>query len=700
VLITAHAFIMIFLRAVSVVFVYIYKYWMVYITMIFMKILRLFECLIKRLTYFRRKRIKDNSMSRKRKWGAIDNLKKFTLAKLAKVRLGLPKFKFLHGLHGRYFYYQRDIDNTTEIKESWNVDKLLNCKLVYSNETNDDLKLKSQILANSRVILVKSKTRFMGLPKFCKKYGNGESVVAVKVRFYTTTVTCSEGKGTQSISHINLNRSTWCDSNKCNNIFIYDNLLDTNFIWNAYTKIYKIKDTNNKTLYPSSNININYIIEKLKNHSFTFKPLKQIYLKNSKGKKHHLSIPSLKDKVVLQAIQMTLEKVYEPIFLTTNHDFRTEQSIKSTFKAITKWSDVDWFLEGNLNQCFHSRQHHLLIKILNKKINNKQFLDLCWKAIKIKYINFSNINIKKNNIISTAQENTLASLLARILLHELDLFVNTLIISSKKSGPITKENSKYKKLHTKIWNLSQCFLPSWRYKLLSKEKQQQQWAECLQLEKLKQQLPLIVKENGFRVYYTRYATNFLIGVRSKETFAKKLTLKLNKFLQSKLRLSLFKTKIKSAITNRAYFLGTYVKVITSKAWSQPNRNDSFIQINQKIKAPQKYIHCLAPIKNIVKKLWEHGICKIYNFKNYRVIPTKKTSWIHLSINEIIRKYNYIWNSLANYYYFVYNRPQLTFIHYLLLHSAACTLMNKLKLSSRAKVFKKFGRHLLRTKKKN
>lgn len=89
------------------------------------------------------------------------------------------------------------------------MDKLLNCKLVYSNETNDDLRLESQILANSRVILVKPKflNRFMGLPKSCKRYGNGVFIVAVKARFYTTTVISSEGEGTHSVSHTNLNRS-------------------------------------------------------------------------------------------------------------------------------------------------------------------------------------------------------------------------------------------------------------------------------------------------------------------------------------------------------------------------------------------------------------------------------------------------------------------------------------------------------------
>ena len=81
--------------------------------------------------------------------------------------------------------------------------------LVYTNETKDSLRLESQIFANSRVILVKRNKpiMLMGLPKSCKRYGNGVSVVAVKSRFYTTTVIGSEGEGKQSVSSVSLNRS-------------------------------------------------------------------------------------------------------------------------------------------------------------------------------------------------------------------------------------------------------------------------------------------------------------------------------------------------------------------------------------------------------------------------------------------------------------------------------------------------------------
>ena len=209
VLVTSHAFLMIFLCAVSVVFVYNCKIRVLNLLPNFTKLLGLFGCPIKRLTYFKGKLIKDNSMSLKRRCGVVDCPKNSMWAKLAMVRGGFSKFEFQHDLHGRYFQYQLNIFNTTEVRRRWHVDKLLNCKLVYTNETDDNLRLESQIFANSRVILVKHNKliMLMGLPKSCKRYGNGVFIVAAKSRFYTTSVIGSEGEGKQSISSLSLNRS-------------------------------------------------------------------------------------------------------------------------------------------------------------------------------------------------------------------------------------------------------------------------------------------------------------------------------------------------------------------------------------------------------------------------------------------------------------------------------------------------------------
>lgn len=493
------------------------------------------------------------------------------------------------------------------------------------------------------------------------------------------------------------------DLNNCNIFNIYKRLLSSDFLWKAYWEVSNKKGANTKsindeTLDGFSEIEVNYIIQKLKDHSYTFKPIKRIYVEKSNGKKRPLGIPNPRDKVVLKAMSMVLEEIYEPLFLNTSHGFRSNFGTHTALESVTKWTGTQWFIEGDISACFDSIQHSLLIKILSKEVKDKQFMDLCWKAIRVNYVEFPNLNIEKKNIVGTHQGSTLSPILSNIFLHELDMFVNTLIIESKTSGPTSKENLEYKKIHTKISTLRQPFLPSWRYKPLSEEKKKQRLSEILCLEKLRRQLPSILKSNGFRIYYVRYADDFLIGVNGNEIIAKTLRLKIEEFLKSELQLLLnvSKTKIISAITNRAFFLSAYVRAMTSRINDQPTRKQSTTKTGRKVRAriPQGYNRCFVPIENIVKKLRDQGICRIYNFKNRQIIPTKKTSWIHLDIGAIIQKYNYLWNGLLNYYSFAYNRSQLNYVQYLLLHSAACTLMNKLKLSSRAKVFKKFGKELI------
>jgi retron-type reverse transcriptase len=75
----------------------------------------------------------------------------------------------------------------------------------------------------------------------------------------------------------------------------------------------------NETLDGFSKADISSIIRKLKDHSFSFKSVKRIYIEKPDGRKLPIGIPSPKDKIVLKAMSMILEKVYEPIFLETNH---------------------------------------------------------------------------------------------------------------------------------------------------------------------------------------------------------------------------------------------------------------------------------------------------------------------------------------------------------------------------------------------
>jgi nicotine oxidoreductase len=351
-------------------------------------------------------------------------------------------------------------------------------------------------------------------------------------------------------------------------------------------------------------------------------------------------------------------------------------------------------LEGDIKKYFDTINHHKLIEILNEEIKDKEFIDFIWKAIKAEYVSVLEKKIEYSEI-NKSQGYTLSSMLSNIYLHKLDKFMEQLVEKSKKTGPTSINNTKYKKIHTTISNNKQISQKIYRYNKYYKLKIQDKTSMFLNLKEKKSVLKSkIINKVSYRIYYVRYADDFLIGVDGTKSKANEIKEQVKIFIKEELllELNIEKTKIISAIKSRVLFLGSHIRISKSSTYDQKRRINSYMNNGRKIRAknPIRCILMLAPIEKITKKLAEEGICKIKNFSKREVIPCRKTAWLNLESHNIINKYNKIWKGILNYYSFAYNRCQLNFIQYLIQHSAACTLMSKLKISSRAKIFKKFG----------
>jgi hypothetical protein len=204
-----------------------------------------------------------------------------------------------------------------------------------------------------------------------------------------------------------------------------------------------------------------------------------------------------------------------------------------------------------------------------------------------------------------------------------------IIEESRNTGKTSKDNPEYKRIHTKISNLRQYFSPNYRYnKTLGAEQVQARKEEILRLEKERAKLASTIPADGFRIYYVRYADDFLVGVNGSFKTAESIRRDIIDFLESKLNLkvNLEKTKITDA-RDGALFLGAKLKRHVSRTNDQKRRSNSTTAdgITVRARNPQGGIIALAPIDRIVRKLADQGICRIRDINKRDVIPTRKTA---------------------------------------------------------------------------
>ena len=543
----------------------------------------------------------------------------------------------------------------------------------------------------------------VGLPKSRKRYGNGGLVVvATKTQVFSNTskVMFRECEVIQrrELTTFNLVMGHKKLVQNLDNRFYLDKICNPERLIQAHKLVSKKKASSSKgidseTLDIYSKDTIYSVSNNLKDHSFKFKPIKRVEIPKSNGGVRKLGIPTPRDKVIQKVMAMALEEIYEPKFLNSSHGFRPKRGTHSALKSVTGWNGTKWFIEGDISKCFDTLDHHILEQLLKKEISSKPFIDLYWKAVKSHYLNPIN-KVEEFSSMGVSQGGVISPILSNIYLHELDKFMQIKVEKSKKSGPTSIDNPEYKKVHTKISNIRQYFSPTYRRnRSLTKEQEQKRLKEILRLEKIRGKYPSTVQGSGYRVYYVRYADDFLIGINGPRHIAEKLKQELQKFLLDKLNLTLNSEKTKLTRSDQgAYFLGARLKRHASGTNDQKRRTNPTTKTGRKVRArvTQGRIIALAPLEHLIRKLQSQGICRIRNLRKHDVIPTRKTAWTNLDLVTIVKKYNDVWQGLLNYYSFAYNRSQLNWIQYLLHHSLACTFMNKLKFNSRRQVFKKYG----------
>ena len=411
-------------------------------------------------------------------------------------------------------------------------------------------------------------------------------------------------------------------------------------------------------------INEQYFMDlanELKKEKYQPKPTKRVFIPKTGGKMRPLGIPVIEDQIVQNALLFILEAVFEKTFSDKSHGYRPNRGAHTTCKNIRKWKGVSWFIEGDIVSCFDTINHNKLMEIINLEIKDQQIIDLLWKYLKAGVVID---NQYQKTTIGVPQGAIISPILSNIYLHCFDLYIDKLkkeFDTEKPSEPNPEYVSAKSRLRSK--------------KIVDKKRGYKE------LRDIKSTI-----RTGLKLDYVRYADDWLLGIWGSKKDGIKILEKIVIFFKEKLdlELSIEKTKITHAGKEKVQFLDYEI-------YSPTPKESFFEKGNVKKRASHVSIYIDAPYNKLKKQLIDENILVE---KNGKWLINAVTHWINYDHAEIVYRYNWMINGYLNYYSHVNN---LNIFHkligFVLRQSCAITLGRKLKLRSRNKVFKKFGKNL-------
>lgn len=429
---------------------------------------------------------------------------------------------------------------------------------------------------------------------------------------------------------------------------LYRNLYNPDFYLLAYKNIYAnggsmTPGVNGITIDGMSSQRIAKLIESLKDRSYQPNPARRTYIakKNNPAKKRPLGIPSGDDKLVQEVIRMLLESIYEPNFSDASHGFRPQKSCHTALTKIQKtFTGAKWFVEGDIKACFDSFDHHVLIDILHKRIDDEAFISLMWKFLKAGYMEQWQYHMTYSG---TPQGSGMSPILANIYLNELDRYMGE--YKARFYKPTRTANPAHRNMASKIFYYKAKNDKVWDD--LSVEEKKECARTLRQMRSEQRKLPTHpVQETSYKaIQYVRYADDFIVGVIGSHEDAKKLKQDLTVFLKEKLGLTLSTEKAK--ITNtaeNARFLGYDISVSRSQDIKR-------LKNGKRQRVYSGVVQLRMPLEKWTAKLLEYGAIRIKKDESgkerWKTMPRGKL--INRTDIEILSRYNSEIRGLYNYY---------------------------------------------------
>lgn len=147
--------------------------------------------------------------------------------------------------------------------------------------------------------------------------------------------------------------------------------------------------------------------------------VERVDIRKPNGGIRTLGIPTVKDRLIQQAISQVLSKHYEPTFSKYSYGFRPKRSAHDALKQASEYvqAGYQYIVDIDLEKFFDEVKHDRLMWLLSRRISDKRLLQLIRKYLSSDMMVGGLVN---QRTMGTPQGSPLSPLLSNIVLDELD----------------------------------------------------------------------------------------------------------------------------------------------------------------------------------------------------------------------------------------------------------------------------------------
>ena len=207
---------------------------------------------------------------------------------------------------------------------------------------------------------------------------------------------------------------------------VYGQLLNTKILTEAWKKVRANRGSGGidgesiKDFEKEEDKNIEELLQSLKDKTYKPSAVRRVYIPKKNGKMRPLGIPTIRDRIVQQALVMRLEPFFEEnVFHDCSCGFRPNRDAELAIKKVM-WNleaGYVYIYDFDIKGYFDNIPHKKLMKVLNKYISDGTVLDMIWKSLKAGYMED---NILYETARGQIQGGVASPLIANIYLNELD----------------------------------------------------------------------------------------------------------------------------------------------------------------------------------------------------------------------------------------------------------------------------------------